>query len=552
MRAGALLAILLALLSGRAAAASSAAASASSASTAATASAASARPAGVVAPADTSGSAHVTSLSGAMIYVDAGRLEGLETGQTLVVLRSAQEIGTLKVDYLASHRAACSQLTGEAARAGDAVRFTPKRREEAPAAGVGTGGSPAAHRKKGTWARRLGLRGRVGARVLAVEDRTGAEASYTQPSLDLRVEGTRVAGSDLDLSVDVRTRRTWRTATGDSDPSLTRVHRLSVSRQGLGSPIRISAGRLASPSLASVNLFDGVLTEYLRPRFGAGLFTGSQPGASDWEFTREIQEYGFYGRLQNDVMAARRWSMTSGGVLSYSHGSPNRDYLFLRGQWSDPHFFGFLSQEVDVNRGWRRSIEGSSLSWTSTLLSLQYRPGPVMTISGGYDNRRNVRLYNDRETPESDFDEAHRQGWSGGISLYPLQQLTLGSDYRINGSGADRSDAATCTWRMTPIPGWSLDLSGRHTRFQTPLSEGWLHSFSCGTGLGSNRHLEAHTGMRNEEARNATALRTDTRWYGASLDIGVGRWLYLLLSGESTRGDIEKNDQYYLSLSYQL
>ena len=43
-----------------------------------------------------------------------------------------------------------------------------------------------------------------------------------------------------------------------------------------------------------------------------------------------------------------------------------------------------------------------------------------------------------------------------------------------------------------------------------------------------------------------------THWYGASLDVAVGRSIYLLGSADVTRGDLETNDQFYLSFGYQL
>jgi hypothetical protein len=507
-------------------------------------------PAPTVAPVDSGGSARVTSLSGTTVFVDAGSRDGLELGQTLRLIRDGAEIGTLKVDHLASHRAACSRSSGLDGRSGDVVRFKPIRRKSRP--GGGETAALQVRSRSEKWSRRLGLRGRTAVRLLTVKDRLGALRSTSDPSFDLRLEGTRVAGSDVDLSVDIRARRTWRATGAEGASRTTRVHRLSIARQAAGSHVRISMGRLLSPSLASVNVFDGLLSEYPGERYGAGLFLGSQPGIREWEHSREVQEFGGYGRIQGDLAGRHRWSVTGGGIRSIAHGVANRDYVFLRGQWSDPRVFGYASQEVDLNRGWRRDLESSALSWTSTLLSVQVRPSGRLTLNGGFDNRRNVRLYNDRETPESEFDAAYRMGWSGGFSLHPARGATVGASYHVNGKGADRSDASTATWRVTPVRSLVLDLSGRHTRYQAPLSDGWLHAWAVGSGIGPGRHVEVHSGLRNERRGAGRGAHASTRWFGASVDVGIRRSFYLLLSGEATRGDLEKNDQYYMSLSYQL
>lgn len=498
----------------------------------------------------------MTYLSGGTIYLDAGSREGLKVGQILEIQRNDQVVATLRVDFLASHRAACSAIAGETVVVGDILRFEPVPAliAKPTARSGGAAGAPAAsnRRRRGSWFRRNGLRGRVGARLLAVEDLRAGGGGFRQPSLDARLEGTRVGGSDIDLSIDVRTRHTYRAGADAVDPSLTRVYRLSMARQAIGSRLRISAGRMNNSSLSSVNLFDGFLTEYLGPRLSTGFFAGSQPGTRDWGYSREIMEYGGYLRYQSEPTALRRWSLTGGGVTSLRRSVTNRDYLFLRGQWSDTRTSAFLSQEIDVNRGWRRELESEALSWTSTLLSLQFRPSERLTLTGGYDDRRNVRSYDDRETPESEFDAAHRQGWSVGTTVYPLRNLSLSGDRRINGTGAERADASTGSWRVTHVSPLALDVGGRHTRYHNPLSEGWLHAWTLGGGLGSGRRLEFHAGQRDERSQAFGTNRTRTRWYGANLDVGVARSLYLLLSGERTRGEIENNDQYHLSLSYQL
>lgn len=526
--------------------------------TSATVTAPKASPLASAAPADTSavpGTARVTYLSGGTIYLNAGSLDGLKVGQTLEIERGGARVATLRVDFLASHRAACSAVSGDAAAVVDLIRFEPAKIEVARSSGAapGTEASPAAsRRRRGNWFRRNGLRGRVGARLLTVRDLQSEGGGFRQPSIDARLEGTRVGGSDLDLSIDLRTRRTYRTDADATDLSLTRVYRLGVAHQGAGSRLRISAGRLTNANLSSVNLFDGVLTEYLGSRMATGIFAGSQPGTRDWDYSREVMEYGGYVRFQNESSAPRRWTLTGGGVTSIRQGESNRDYIFLRGQWNDARTFGFVSQELDINRGWRRELESRSISWTSTLLSLQYRPSERFTLTGGYDNRRSIRIYEDRETPESEFDANHRQGWSAGATVYPVRNLSLTGDRRQNGSGSERSDASTGSWRATRIPLFRCDAGGRHTRYSNPLSMGWLHAWTLSGGLGSSRRLEAHAGLRDESARDAGATRTMTRWYGINLDVGVARSIYLLLSGERTRGDLEKNDQYYLSLSYQL
>jgi len=70
------------------------------------------------------GLARVTYVSGSSVYIDAGREHGLESGQTLEVLRDGQEVGHVRIDNISAIRAACKIVDGEPIlTVGDLVRL---------------------------------------------------------------------------------------------------------------------------------------------------------------------------------------------------------------------------------------------------------------------------------------------------------------------------------------------------------------------------------------------------------------------------------------------
>src|SRR4029077_8445147 len=54
----------------------------------------------------------VTFLSGAEIYVGAGRQEGLIEGAELVVVRRDSVVSTLRVKFVSSHQSSCEVIRG--------------------------------------------------------------------------------------------------------------------------------------------------------------------------------------------------------------------------------------------------------------------------------------------------------------------------------------------------------------------------------------------------------------------------------------------------------
>ncbi len=175
-----------------------------------------------------------------------------------------------------------------------------------------------------------------------------------------------------------------------------------------------------------------------------------------------------------------------------------------------------------------------------------------LSLDAGFDNRRSVRLYQDRETPETEFDFRYRQGLRGGATLRLRDRYTLGISAQTNrGGSGGSSDSYTITSRAARLSPLSIDLTSRHTRFTSPLTEGWLHSASAAAPLGPRRRVELEGGRRQETRSFGQTTSVATTWYGANADVGLWSGWYLLLSVTSTRGDVEKNDQIYSSLSYR-
>jgi hypothetical protein len=516
-------------------------------------------PAAAAAAGDAAGTARVTYLSGPTVYVDAGREEGLLPGDAIQVVRDGQPIATLRVTYLSAHRAACSIASATAAPVvGDTVRYVTRRVAPAPAPGAPPGGpapgGAAAPRRTRGGLFGLGLHGRAGLRYLEVNDRTGNGGGFSQPALDLRLGGYGLGGGPVDLLVDVRSRRTYRTLPSGANETdgENRVYRLSASYH-LDARQQLVVGRQFAPSLAAVSIFDGVLYALRGTRTEWGVFTGVQPDSIDLRFSGDIQEHGAYVQFRGTPAERRRWTITTALIGSYTQSTVNREFLYLQGQYFGPRLAAFLAQEADYNRAWKVTVaDESALSPTSTFASVRVRAGERLSFHAGYDNRRNVRLYRDRVTPETDFDDSHRQGAWAGATLRFGERWFTSADLRHSGGGAaggaDGYSASLGVDRLTRL---HLGVRGRGTRYTNARSEGWLYSLGTGLDLGRRAHLELTAGRLQETNLVDAAFDRTTDWYDLDLDLLLGRSWYWLFSGERNEGDVEKNDQLYTALSYR-
>jgi hypothetical protein len=489
--------------------------------------------------------ARVTYVTGSTIYLDAGRDDGLAEGLELTLMRGDEVVAVCRVAEVSSRRAACAiERKPLEPTVGDTASIVI---EPTPAP------APARTSSAGRSARSAGLRGRVGVGYLFVSDRAAGTSSFSQPAIDLRLHGEGLGGSGWGLDVDARARRTMRRDRDGAaaSSSVTRVYRAAVTRRGADDRWNLTLGRQPSVAVAAVGVFDGAAAELKGRRLDVGLFSGSQPDPSDYGHSSEVREHGVYVTAHGGADARRQWAVSSGLVGSYDRSEVNREFVHFQGRFSGPRLTAFATQEVDYNRAWKSSAGEDDLSITSTFVSLSYRAERRLFLRGGYDNRRNVRLYRDFVTPEIEFDDAFREGVWGGLTARVARRFTFGVDGRSNdGGSAGSSTAYTVTADVNGLAR-RIDVRARSTSFESERESGWLHSLTTRIVAGRLAQLEIGGGVRREGQLSSSMPAEELAWINAGIDLALGNHWYCIVSADLLRGDREAVDQLYARLTYR-
>lgn len=503
--------------------------------------------------------ARVTYVSASSVYIDAGSRDGLADSAAVDVVRARAVVARLRVRFLATHRAQCDVVQASAAPlVGDSVRFLVTVMERLPGDTIAARARPSTVVRSASRSQ-AGLHGRLGMRYLASWQRDSGSAQLSQPSSDIRLDGP-LPGTSLLVALDARGRRTIATAaSGVVAPARTStlLYQASVSAPIPGG-MQLRVGRQYSGELSSVSLFDGMLFDVSRPRVTAGAFAGTQPDFATMGFSTRIRQYGAYAGVRGSTPdVGRRWSLSVGGVGSYDAGQVDREFGFVSAAWTTPRVSAYVQQELDYNRGWKRTTGAALISPTSTYGLVNVRLMDALSFQGGYDTRRGVPLYRNYITPEITFDDTFRTGVWAGLSSRLGARANLTGDVRHSyGGPAGVADVYTLTASEHSDLLVAVDIAGRASYFATPSAVGWMPSLSASVSPLARFRLELLGGARFDTPRAGTAAAAvtpslDVRWVELDADVAVGRAWYVLLSATMTRGGWESSDQLYSALSYR-
>ncbi|HEX5819621.1 MAG TPA: hypothetical protein VFY20_12115 [Gemmatimonadales bacterium] len=496
-------------------------------------------------------STSITYLTSVTAYVAAGRDDGLAPGATLEVRRAGSAIGLLTVTDVSSHRAACAITRADQPLAvGDSATYRPVAMPPTQLAAADVA-PPRSSGRKGP----PPIRGRVGVRYLYSRGSNDSR-TLSQPALDLRLDGANIARTGIGLSVDVRAR--WSNSGGagvvSTTDGLARVYQASLFWEPVGGPVRAVVGRQMSPTLATVAFLDGVLLEAHGRSWAVGAVGGTEPDPATFDPSGLVKDFGGYVTFRSPVGAsAKRWTATLGAMGSYTEGHSNREFAYLQGGYMDTRFSAFFAQEVDYYAPWKVAAgEASSVSFTSTFANVRWRIASPVTIAAGYDNRRNVRLFRDAVNPETQFDDAFRQGFWGSVYLNPGRHLQFGVEAR-SGRGGSVGEAAayTLTSGVYGLGRLGMAVRARATRYDNPSADGWLGSMAVSMAPGSRVSLELNGGIRTESNPLNDPVDQSLYWVGGYADVALLRTLYLMISATHETGSLDGVDQGYVGVSYR-
>lgn len=398
--------------------------------------------------------------------------------------------------------------------------------------------------------------GRVGLEYNSIGDPLTHNSGSSQTGAIVRADVTRIGGSYWNFSGYFRTRMNARHS-NDSTQTLTdlinRTYHIGVFYNNPQSRYVMGFGRLLLPWANSLNTIDGGYLGYrLSRRVTAGVFGGSTPDPSAWNYAPGRQMAGALLNFEAGSYEGLRYSGTGGLAMTRRNWLSEREFLFFENNLlAGRKFSVFHNLEADNLRQGRFGTARNEHAITRSFLTARYQPLRFLTLDLNHNYFRGVPTFDLRLIGTGLLDKFLFQGLSGGVRL----DLPYGVAVYSSVGRSQRESDRTPSWNQTHgitiqnffESGLRIDVRG--SRFNSSFGSGEYYSATLSRELPNHLRVEAQAGKQNFSS--AYSGQNRALYFSSSLDWFFGRNYWVGLGGTLYRGRIQNYDQYFVHTGYR-
>lgn len=398
------------------------------------------------------------------------------------------------------------------------------------------------------------LSGRIGFEWNSLADRGGTGLSSHQEGLAIRVDWTRIDGTYWNIS------GYWRGRTNSTNGGqaqtitdlMNRTYHIGLYYNNPRSRYQMGFGRVLLPWASSLSTLDGgYVARSLNKTWTAGLFAGSTPDPTQWNYDPNRQMLGTFLNAQRGTYETARWSGTVGVAITRVRWRPERQFLFAENSVFVGSKFTLLHTMEADQRNPKTMNGQTGVQLTRSFLSARFQPSRRVTFDVSHNHLRGVPTFDIRLLGTGLLDNFLFQGFSGGVRVQPIDQLTLSGNWgrssRENDPKASLNQMYSASWARLP---WIQSrIEGRYSNFTSSFGSGRYTSFTLTRNLGEQLRLEAQAGQ--QDFHGLLTQQTRARFAGGTIDWSIGRHYFLTGGWMTYRGRVQNYDQTFLTLGFR-
>lgn len=403
--------------------------------------------------------AAVTYVTPGTIYVGAGAIAGLETGDTLTITRHSSTIGRVVITAISSNSSAAQVLSASPAIVVGDSAYTLKVIVH-PTKEVVTQTAPGRSQKTHVGPLDNYVTGRVAIQY-AGSGLLIKKMEFSQPSLLLQMNIARLFGTGTTFRIYSRTAYDLSTRYafyGTGSRLSTRIYEMSFVYDDARAPLGYSFGRILSPYLGGFGVLDGGQVYMRTGGFTLGIAGGGLPEPIHSAIDLSHKKGAFFTNFAwgGDVFTRSDITLAYGEQIY--RGKFDRDFMYTQGYIRPAETVSlYHSAEFDLH-----DLQGgtriSRFHLSNGFVTLTYMPLQWLNFNAGYDATRPIFLFESmKNVPDSLFSRQMQEGIRGGISVRLPMNLLVMSNVSYRPTPSQRAQTISSSLRMGNIVSSGID-----------------------------------------------------------------------------------------------
>jgi AMIN domain-containing protein len=364
---------------------------------------------------------------------------------------------------------------------------------------------------------------------------------------------TRIAGTHWNLSGYWRGRLTKESAAAQKtlQETLNRTYHLNLTYDNPNSALVAGIGRLYLPWAPSLDTIDGgYFGVHLSKRTILGIFAGSTPDPSSWDYSPDRVIGGTFVNFEGGEFDGFHYSSTTGGGISMVKWAIDRPFLFVEDSISYKRTIAlYESAQFDSPKG-NSATPSPGPGLGRNFFTLRVNPHPRIELDANYNYFRDVPTFDQTLLGTGLLDKFLFQGFSAGGRVEVLPQIwissTLGRSTRSGDAKSSVNQMYGITFGRLPVVKLRADV--HYSRFNSSFGDGHYESFSLSRQVSDRLRLEVLIGQQNFGSSLTAANRS--RFLTGTIETTLGLHYYIQSNFTTNRGDLSY-DQLMLSIGYR-
>ena len=396
-------------------------------------------------------------------------------------------------------------------------------------------------------------RGRIGIDTMETISHGASSVTSTDLGLAFRGDITRIGGTYWNLSGYWRGRLTKESVASQQTLQnlINRTYHLNMTYDNPNSSLVAGFGRLYLPWAPSLDTIDGgYFGKRLSPGVTLGIFGGSTPDPSSWDYSPDRVIGGTFVNFDGGDYNAFHYSSTAGAGVSFLNWQVDRPFVFFEDTISYKRTFAiYESAQLDNPRG-NSETPSPGAGLGRDFFTFRVNPHPRLEIDFNYNYFRDIPTFDATLVGTGLLDKFLFQGFSVGGRAEVLKQVWLSTNIGRSSRTGDAQSSLNEMYGITfgRLPFLKLKADGHYARFNSAFGSGSYESVSFSRQVSDRLRLEALIGQQNFNSTLTTANRA--RFLTGTVETTMGPHYYLQGNFTTNRGDLSY-DQIMFSMGYR-